>query len=363
MSNQSTHADLNADPNKWNSIWVLALFMVTLPIILVMVILAGPPVSSKVQIAPVATVGSLAPLSSGETVYQNACKLCHGPKANGVVGLGKPLRNNSYIQNSDDNELFRNIAEGRLPDHPLNTTGIMMPARGAQNITDEEVNDVMIYLRTLQDASQPYASMESWIIERSTTEVAFDGPGRDLFVSMCSSCHGPNGEGMDGLGKPFTTSEFIQNSTDKEIVTLVKMGRPIWDAANTTGVDMPSKGGNPAMSDGELDDIIAYIRSISTEEVAFDGPGRDLFIAMCSACHGASGEGMDGLGKPFTTSEFIQDSTDKEIITLVKMGRPIWDAANTTGVDMPPKGGNPAMSDNDLDNIITYIRSISTLED
>ena len=70
-----------------------------------------------------------------------------------------------------------------------------------------------------------------------------------------------------------------------------------------------------------------------------------MFVAICSGCHGPSDKGMDGLDKRFTTSAFIKGSTDKEINMLVKMGRPFWDAANTTGVDMPPKGGNPAMSD------------------
>jgi len=143
----------------------------------------------------------------------------------------------------------------------------MMPARGAQGITDNQIIDVMGYLRSIQDPSQPLASIDAWIKPKSDTpEVVFDGPGRDLYIAMCSSCHGPSGEGMDGLGLPFTTSAFIKDSTDKEIIMLVKMGRPIWDIANTTGVDMPSKGGNPAMSDDDLNNIITYIRSISAIE-------------------------------------------------------------------------------------------------
>lgn len=261
------HSQLS-DPNKWSAIGVLALFMITLPIILVIVKSAGSTDTNHSSMVQVAGAGmNQVQLSSGEVVYQETCMVCHGPDANGVVGLGKPLRNSAYVQDSDDNELFRNIAEGRLPDDPANTSGLPMPARGAQQISDDQIYDVMTYLRTLQDPSQPRASIEQWIKPKSDTlEVAFDGPGRDLFVAMCSSCHGPNGEGMEGLGKPFVTSEFIKTSTDKEIVTMVKMGRPIWDAANTTGIDMPPKGGNPAMSDDDLNEIITYIRSISTND-------------------------------------------------------------------------------------------------
>ncbi len=32
--------------------------------------------------------------------------------------------------------------------------------------------------------------------------------------------------------------------------------------------------------------------------------------------------------------------------------------ANTTKVDMPPKGGNPALKDDDLVNIAAFLRSL-----
>ena len=271
MSQSPVHTSTQGDPNKVTNMAYLAVLMVTLPVIIGIVMFLSPGTHPKPDLSLVVAQANQAPtLSPGETVYQNTCKVCHGADANGIVGLGKPLRNSAYIQESDDAELFRNIAEGRMPDDPLNTTGVAMPARGSQSITDEQINDVMVYLRSIQDPSQPTASIEAWIkappAEGSETEVAFDGPGRDLFVSMCSACHGPNGEGMEGLGKPFVTSQFIKDSTDKEVMTMVKMGRPIWDAANTTGVDMPPKGGNPSLSDEDLAEIIKYIRSIDTLE-------------------------------------------------------------------------------------------------
>lgn len=268
MSNSTPQEVFNPDPNKWQSITILAIFMVTLPVILLIINIAGPNEQTATGIVPVAKERSqITQMSAGKTVYQNTCQVCHGVDAVGVNGLGKPLRNSAYVQSSDDNELFRNIAEGRFPDDPLNTTGIMMPARGAQNITDQQINDVMNYLRSIQDPSQPVADLSAWIkAAPDPSEIVIDSVGRDLFIASCSACHGPNGEGMDGIGKPFTTSAFVKGATDKELMTMIKMGRPIWDAENTTGVDMPPKGGNPAISDDELNEIITYIRSISTLE-------------------------------------------------------------------------------------------------
>jgi disulfide bond formation protein DsbB len=88
------------------------------------------------------------------------------------------------------------------------------------------------------------------------------GKGKDLYSKSCSACHGPNGEGVTGLGKPFMTSEFVKDSSDDDLLAFVKRGRPVGDSANTTGVDMPPKGGNPALTDGDLRDILAFIRTM-----------------------------------------------------------------------------------------------------
>lgn len=86
--------------------------------------------------------------------------------------------------------------------------------------------------------------------------------GKAQFDTVCIACHGPGGVGVEGLGKPFTTSEFLLSVNDEELLTFIKTGRPISDPANTTGVDMPPKGGNPALTDEQLMDIIAYIRTL-----------------------------------------------------------------------------------------------------
>ena len=86
--------------------------------------------------------------------------------------------------------------------------------------------------------------------------------GKDLFATTCAACHGPNGEGVQGLGKPFAGSEFLKGKSDDDLLAFVKKGRPPGDPDNTTGVDMPPKGGNPALSDDGLRDIIAFLRTL-----------------------------------------------------------------------------------------------------
>jgi disulfide bond formation protein DsbB len=89
--------------------------------------------------------------------------------------------------------------------------------------------------------------------------------GKAVFATSCAACHGPAGEGVQGLGKDMTKSEFIAGLSDEELVAFIKVGRPISDPLNTTKIDMPPKGGNPALTDEQLTDIVAFIRSIHVQ--------------------------------------------------------------------------------------------------
>lgn len=87
--------------------------------------------------------------------------------------------------------------------------------------------------------------------------------GEKDYNQYCVACHGPGAVGVDKLGKSWVTSQFIKSQTDDQLLAFIKVGRPASDAANTTGVDMPPKGGNPALTDQQLYDIIAYMRTIN----------------------------------------------------------------------------------------------------
>lgn len=81
-------------------------------------------------------------------------------------------------------------------------------------------------------------------------------------------------------------------------------------------------------------------------------------FATCAGCHGADATGITGLGKNLIGSDFITGISDSDLVTLIKTGRTSSDPANTTGIDMPPKGGNPALNDEKIDGLVAYIRSL-----
>jgi len=209
--------------------------------------------------------------SPGAIVFRNTCAVCHGPTGDGVRLLGKPVRNSAFVQAQSDAELFRLIAEGRRVDDPLNTSGALMPPRGAVSLDDEKIHSVVAHLREMQDPAAPHVSVSAWETRSEDGSPAgaaielTEHAGYDLFVASCSACHGLGGEGIENQGLPLTTSGFVRGKSDKDLITFIKMGRSSWDENNTSGIDMPSKGGNPAITEAQLQSIVDYIRALQKE--------------------------------------------------------------------------------------------------
>lgn len=87
--------------------------------------------------------------------------------------------------------------------------------------------------------------------------------------------------------------------------------------------------------------------------------GKEVYTTTCAACHGPNAEGMTGLGKSLKTpTDWMKQQSDQNLLTFLQVGRPSSDPLNTTKVDMPPKGGNPALSEDDLKNVVAFIRTI-----
>lgn len=86
--------------------------------------------------------------------------------------------------------------------------------------------------------------------------------------------------------------------------------------------------------------------------------GQKYFAQTCSACHGKDAKGLPKLGKNLTTSDFVATESDSQLMEFLKQGRLATDPLNTTGVAMPPKGGNPAYNEQQLADIISYLRKI-----
>ena len=86
--------------------------------------------------------------------------------------------------------------------------------------------------------------------------------------------------------------------------------------------------------------------------------GAPIFRRVCKACHGDAGEGMPNLGKDMTRSAFIKDSTDEALLEFIKIGRLPTDPLSDGITAMPPKGGDPALTDKQILDVIAFVRKL-----
>jgi disulfide bond formation protein DsbB len=86
--------------------------------------------------------------------------------------------------------------------------------------------------------------------------------GRQLYIRTCVACHGNDAKGLPGLGKDLTNNPFVKNQPEPQLVDFLKKGRAVTDPSNTTKRDMPARGGDPTVTDQQLADIVAYMRSL-----------------------------------------------------------------------------------------------------
>jgi disulfide bond formation protein DsbB len=86
--------------------------------------------------------------------------------------------------------------------------------------------------------------------------------GKTAYAINCSTCHGDQGEGVKGLGKPLAGNDFVKRASDADLAALVKQGRSASDPANSTGIAMPARGGNPSLDDADIADIVAFVKTL-----------------------------------------------------------------------------------------------------
>ena len=110
-------------------------------------------------------------------------------------------------------------------------------------------------------------------------------------------------------------------------------------------------------SDAEADTKAPATPAASADTFA-KAKGKVVYNKTCLQCHGEGGVGVEGLGKNWVESEFIANSSDEELLAFIRAGRTIDDPMSAGVSPMPPSGGDPTLSDEDLNNVIKYMRSL-----
>ena len=80
--------------------------------------------------------------------------------------------------------------------------------------------------------------------------------------------------------------------------------------------------------------------------------GKDVYSQTCIACHGAKGKGMIPGVRDLTDPDGALTKSDEELIENISNGM----QSPGSFMAMPAKGGNPALSEDDIKAVLAYIR-------
>jgi disulfide bond formation protein DsbB len=120
--------------------------------------------------------------------------------------------------------------------------------------------------------------------------------------------------------------------------------------------DVEQQAGAPAVRFADLGG--AEAAAAASAPAGDSAKGKALFAMTCIACHGPEGQGVPNVGLPLHTSEFVASKTDQQLVDFIKVGRMPGSPEAKTMIPMPPKGGNPTLTDEQLLDIAAYLRQL-----
>jgi cytochrome c5 len=119
-------------------------------------------------------------------------------------------------------------------------------------LTGQEARDILTFLQTSNVSFTPGA----------TPAAAGESPastmsGKEIYQQTCIACHGADGKGTFAGVPDFTDPEGRLSKSDDELLKNARNG------FQTPGspMAMPPRGGNTSLTDGDLRNVIEYLRS------------------------------------------------------------------------------------------------------
>ncbi len=81
--------------------------------------------------------------------------------------------------------------------------------------------------------------------------------GKAVYAQTCIACHGANGKGTIPGVTDFTAKDSPLQNSDAELVNNISEGFQ----SPGSYMAMPSKGGNPTLTEADVKAVLAYLRS------------------------------------------------------------------------------------------------------
>ncbi len=122
--------------------------------------------------------------------------------------------------------------------------------------------------------------------------------GRVVFGENCAPCHGSGGAGAPGY-PVLADDDWLWGGDIDSIYTTVRYGvRAGHD--ETRFNEMPRFGADELLEPAQINDVTAYVVSLSGEggDAEAVARGAEIYAEQCIGCHGEAGEGVPELGGP-----------------------------------------------------------------
>jgi cytochrome c oxidase cbb3-type subunit 3 len=157
--------------------------------------------------------------------------------------------------------------------------------------------------------------------------------GPALFADNCAVCHGRDGRGGPGFPS-LVDRAWLWGGAPEAVLETLRVG--INDThPETRASQMLAFGRDGILSRKEVDQVVAFVRSLSDPSLREEAPGAveagaSIFAENCASCHGEDGRGMTELGAPdLTDDHWIYGGDAESIRASVWRGRqghmPAWE--------------------------------------
>ena len=212
-------------------------------------------------------------LASGERVYLTSCAMCHGPSGNGDGPLAEQLAKESGTHPARLNDAARLKQLGRAGVYRVIVEGgghtqrsNLMPPWGEKlgPVLADDVTDYVMNFASRGPSAPPSATIQKYL----KAPPGVPEKGRQVFVYICSACHGLTGVGDGPYARTLrirhkvwprnlTQTAYFAKKTDQELFVTISLG------GGHVGKSPMMPAWAVSLSPEEIKDLVAYIRVLS----------------------------------------------------------------------------------------------------